>query len=93
MILTRLRADCSDKRKNVLTVSVFGKKRDDSASKWREFTANMHTPAPDAERKRRGGRARLVARLGVLACAFGVLLAVPGLVGVKPAVGGGGVGW
>ena len=75
-------------------MSVFGKKRDDSASKWREFTANMHTPAPapDAERKRRGGRARLVARLGVLTCAFGILLAVPGLVAVNAAVGVGDAG-
>lgn len=92
MILTRLRADCSDKRKNVLTVSVFGKKRDDSASKWREFTANMHTPAPDAERKRLGGRALLVARLLALTCAFGILLAVPGLVAVNAAVGVGDAG-
>ena len=73
-------------------MSVFVKKRDDSASKWREFTADMHAPAPDAERKRRGGRARLVARLGVLTCAFGILLAVPGLVAVNAAVGVGDAG-
>ena len=71
-------------------MSVFVKKRDDSASKWREFTADMHAPVEEV--KRRGGRVRLVARLGVLACAFGILLAVPGLVAVNAAVGVGDAG-
>lgn len=71
-------------------MSVFGKKRDDSASRWREFTADMRAPVEEV--KRRGGRARLVARLGALSCAFGVLLAAPGLVAVNAAVGVGDAG-
>ena len=71
-------------------MSVFGKEKDASASRWREFTADMRAPVDEAERH--GGRVRLALRLGALACAFGVLLAVPGLVAVNAAVGVGDAG-